>query len=130
MIQMMMNATTKNMVSICSEDASGCKHSTDSVEDSGIFYVTVRGSAPKPWLIRRTVENFLTLDKQLHKCIFDRRFSHLEDLSVAELGDKPKQFVADKVIAKLCLSPSEPLLLAIPLSLFLFHCALRGGLAR
>ncbi|GFO47026.1 GTPase-activating protein [Plakobranchus ocellatus] len=78
-------------VSICSEDASGCKHSADNAEDSTIFFVTVRGSAPKPWLIRRTLENFVTLDKQLHKCIFDRRFSHLEDIKAAELEAKPKQ---------------------------------------
>ncbi|KAK3791916.1 hypothetical protein RRG08_065468 [Elysia crispata] len=78
-------------VSLCSDDASGCKHSAENLEDSGILFVTVRGTAPKPWLIRRTLENFVTLDKQLHKCIFDRRFSHLEDLNVADLETKSKQ---------------------------------------
>lgn len=38
-------------------------------------------SHDKKWIIYRTYENFRYLDKHFHECIFDRKFSCLEDLS-------------------------------------------------
>lgn len=38
-------------------------------------------SNEKKWIIYRTFENFRYLDKHLHECIFDRKFTLLEDLS-------------------------------------------------
>ncbi|RZF47809.1 hypothetical protein LSTR_LSTR012126 [Laodelphax striatellus] len=37
-------------------------------------------SGGQTWLLRRTYENFRMLDKQLHRCIYDRKFSQLPEL--------------------------------------------------
>ncbi|XP_035827001.1 serine-rich adhesin for platelets [Aplysia californica] len=81
-------------VTLCGdEDSSSYKHNVDAADGPRMFLVTVTGSAPKPWMIRRTVDNFEMLDKQLHRCIFDRKFSHLEDLTLAQLEVKTRQEV-------------------------------------
>ena len=44
--------------------------------------LTVRvTSAGQSWLLRRTYDNFRMLDQQLHRCIYDRKFSNLTELS-------------------------------------------------
>ena len=43
-------------------------------------------SNDKKWIINRTYENFRCLDKFLHDCIFDRKFSGLEEPSINGLG--------------------------------------------
>lgn len=40
-------------------------------------------SHDKKWIIYRSLENFAYLDKHLHECIFDRKFSLLDDLAEA-----------------------------------------------
>lgn len=41
------------------------------------------------WMVRRTYEEFRTLDAHLHQCIYDRRYSQLLPLpSLCELGDR------------------------------------------
>uniref|UniRef100_H3ABC7 Rho GTPase activating protein 33 n=1 Tax=Latimeria chalumnae TaxID=7897 RepID=H3ABC7_LATCH len=43
----------------------------------------------KTWFVRRSYEEFRTLDSHLHLCIYDRRFSCLTELpSLSELGDR------------------------------------------
>lgn len=32
------------------------------------------------WFLRRTYRDFVQFDKQLHRCVFDRRYSHLPEL--------------------------------------------------
>ena len=44
------------------------------------FYVRVQ-SADREWLLKRGQREFTMFDRQLHRCIFDRRFSLLPDLS-------------------------------------------------
>ena len=34
-------------------------------------------SSSRRWLIRRTLEDFQSLDRQLHTCVYDRRYSQL-----------------------------------------------------
>jgi len=34
----------------------------------------------KVWVVHRTYEHLVTLDKQLHSCVFDRSISQLADL--------------------------------------------------
>ena len=34
-------------------------------------------SSYRRWLIRRTLEDFQSLDRQLHTCVYDRRYSQL-----------------------------------------------------
>ncbi|XP_059176318.1 uncharacterized protein LOC131956003 isoform X2 [Physella acuta] len=88
-------------LSLCGDDSSIYKHNTEPPNDLRMFLVTV--SAEKSWMIRRSVENFATLDKQLHRCIYDRRFSQLEDLKAAQLETKTRaevQPVIEKYLSR------------------------------
>lgn len=38
-------------------------------------------SHSKSWVVRRSLENFALLDEQLHKCIYDRRYSRLPEFN-------------------------------------------------
>ena len=38
-------------------------------------------SNDKTWIVRRSLENFALLDEQLHKCIYDRRYSKLPEIN-------------------------------------------------
>nr|XP_018898276.1 PREDICTED: GTPase-activating protein CdGAPr isoform X2 [Bemisia tabaci] len=54
-------------------------------------YLTVKViSGDQSWLLRRTYDNFRMLDKQLHRCIYDRKFSALPELPypIDNLQDK------------------------------------------
>lgn len=44
-----------------------------------IYYIKVQ-SNEKTWTIKRSYENFRLLDKQLHKCIYDRSYSELIEI--------------------------------------------------
>uniref|UniRef100_A0A2C9JKY5 GTPase-activating protein CdGAPr n=1 Tax=Biomphalaria glabrata TaxID=6526 RepID=A0A2C9JKY5_BIOGL len=80
-------------LAMCSDDANNYKHNTELSEDSRMFLVSVSVGSTRTWIIRRSLDNFDMLDKQLHRCIFDRRFSHLEDLKAAQLETKSRQDV-------------------------------------
>ncbi|TRY77945.1 hypothetical protein TCAL_10902 [Tigriopus californicus] len=43
--------------------------------------VTSRG---RTWVVRRSYENFVLLDKQSHQCVYDRRYSQLPEIVEAE----------------------------------------------
>ncbi|XP_013791079.1 rho GTPase-activating protein 32-like, partial [Limulus polyphemus] len=47
------------------------------------FYVKVSSNS-RSWVIRRNYENFRMLDKQLHRCVYDRKFSVLQELPAGE----------------------------------------------
>ena len=47
--------------------------------DSSLFHIQVT-SNDKKWILSRTYENFRYLDKHLHDCIFDRKFSCLDEI--------------------------------------------------
>lgn len=47
----------------------------------------------KTWMVRRSYEEFRTLDAHLHQCIYDRRYSQLQTLpALAEIGDRVEIF--------------------------------------
>ncbi|XP_031432722.1 rho GTPase-activating protein 33 isoform X3 [Clupea harengus] len=47
----------------------------------------------KTWMVRRSYEEFRTLDAHLHQCIYDRRYSQLLPLPpLSEIGDKVEIF--------------------------------------
>ena len=52
-----------------------------------VFYIEVT-SRDKTWTISRSYENLRTFDRQLHKCIFDRKFSLLPELRKNELTEE------------------------------------------
>lgn len=63
---------------LCEEDQENYHH--QEYEQGEYQFMLRVMSKDKTWNIRRSYENFRMLDKQLHKCIFDRRFSHLPEL--------------------------------------------------
>jgi len=45
----------------------------------------------KSWIVKRSYEDFRVLDKHLHLCIYDRRFSQLAELPRSDvLRDSPE----------------------------------------
>ncbi|XP_035381974.1 rho GTPase-activating protein 33 isoform X2 [Electrophorus electricus] len=47
----------------------------------------------KTWMVRRSYEEFCTLDAHLHQCIYDRRYSQLLSLpALGEIGDRVEIF--------------------------------------
>jgi len=38
----------------------------------------------KTWIVKRSYENFIFLDKQVHQCVFDRKISMLPELPLEE----------------------------------------------
>ncbi|GAB1603250.1 uncharacterized protein LOC115221295 isoform X1 [Argonauta hians] len=69
------------------EDQENYHHRGNTEEGELQFMLRVM-SKDKTWNIRRSYDNFRMLDKQLHKCIFDRRFSHLPELgSQSDISD-------------------------------------------
>ncbi|XP_076372249.1 rho GTPase-activating protein 32-like [Tachypleus tridentatus] len=60
------------------------------------FYVEIT-SNEKTWMIRRNYENFRMLDKQLHRCVYDRKFSILQELPVVE------NIIEDELTEEVCI---------------------------
>ncbi|MGH0178391.1 UNVERIFIED_CONTAM: hypothetical protein FKN15_077335 [Acipenser sinensis] len=56
---------------------------TLSPAKDAVFLVQVSCQG-KTWLVRRTYEEFRTLDSHLHQCIYDRRYSQLDQLPPIE----------------------------------------------
>ncbi|XP_053409299.1 serine/arginine repetitive matrix protein 2-like isoform X3 [Mercenaria mercenaria] len=67
-------------VCLCDDDNEQYHHNGESTK---YFYVKIT-SNDKTWLVRRTLQNFRMLDQKLHRCIFDRKFSHLPDVALIE----------------------------------------------
>jgi hypothetical protein len=63
----------------------------------------------KSWNVRRTFKNFRLLDRQLHKCIFDRKFSQLVDLGQQEENSRSYD-VSCSMFAKIYLLSKELIL--------------------
>ncbi|XP_039986032.1 rho GTPase-activating protein 32 isoform X2 [Xiphias gladius] len=57
--------------------SEGPKAGLDSKELVFLVQITCQG---RNWLVKRSYEDFRVLDKHLHLCIYDRRYSHLTEL--------------------------------------------------
>ncbi|XP_069390441.1 rho GTPase-activating protein 32-like isoform X3 [Paralichthys olivaceus] len=57
--------------------SEGPKAGSDSKELVFLVQITCQG---RNWLVKRSYEDFRVLDKHLHLCIYDRRYSHLTEL--------------------------------------------------
>ena len=80
----------KPAVSTGSSSSTNCLASNGALpnnssgpDSSNIWFHLQVTSNDKKWVINRTYENFRYLDKFLHDCIFDRKFSGLEEPSIA-----------------------------------------------
>jgi len=62
------------------EHKSSSNHSSSSTLNENTWFHLQVTSNEKKWIIYRTYENFRYLDKFLHDCIFDRKFSTLDEL--------------------------------------------------
>lgn len=67
-------------VRLCDDDNEQYHHNGESAK---YYYVKIT-SNDKTWLVRRTLLNFRMLDQKLHRCIFDRKFSHLPEIALIE----------------------------------------------
>jgi len=50
-------------------------------------------SQGRSWLLRRYFKDFCTLDHQLHRCIYDRKFSGLPELDPNQLEVSTSTFL-------------------------------------
>ncbi|XP_061189339.1 uncharacterized protein LOC133197362 isoform X2 [Saccostrea echinata] len=76
-------------VSLCDEEQENFHHVNG--EEEGTAYLIKITCGNKSWMVKRTLKNFCMLDRQLHKCIFDRKFSRLPDLQKSDEGSVSKE---------------------------------------
>ncbi|KAL8594254.1 hypothetical protein ACOMHN_044198 [Nucella lapillus] len=79
----------KLQVALCEDERDSCRHKTGE----GTVQVRVCCNG-RLWTVRRSLEHFCSLDQQLHRCIFDRRFSHLPLLLAPDLQVLTAQLLA------------------------------------
>ncbi len=65
------------------DDENNKPHISESYDNNILFNIQVT-SNDKKWIILRSLENFRYLDKHLHDCIFDRKFSLLQQIDYAD----------------------------------------------
>ncbi|XP_063980110.1 rho GTPase-activating protein 32 isoform X2 [Diachasmimorpha longicaudata] len=70
-------------------ELDGLQVSVTEVPNDGGFAVRVT-SGDTCWTLQRSYENFVMFDKQLHRCIFDRKFSSLVKLPETQADNTPE----------------------------------------
>ncbi len=65
------------------DDNSTKPHMNENNDNNIIFNIQVT-SNDKKWIVLRSLENFRYLDKHLHDCIFDRKFSSLQRIEYTD----------------------------------------------
>uniref|UniRef100_A0A6Q2ZA42 Rho GTPase activating protein 33 n=1 Tax=Esox lucius TaxID=8010 RepID=A0A6Q2ZA42_ESOLU len=72
------------------EQNDACWNSLSAKDLVFLVHVSCQG---KMWMVRRSYEEFCTLDAHLHQCIYDRRYSQLLPLPpLSEIGDRVEIF--------------------------------------
>ncbi|KAJ8005357.1 hypothetical protein DPEC_G00145780 [Dallia pectoralis] len=67
--------------------------SWNSVSAKDLVFLVQVSCQGKMWMVRRSYEEFCTLDAHLHQCIYDRRYSQLLPLpALSEIGDRVEIF--------------------------------------
>lgn len=84
-------------------------HAEDAENQSFTIQVASQG---KSWLLRRTYQNFRSLDTQLHRCIYDRKFSALPELPPEDNLSVPQG--QDHEVLKIINSAAWHLVLFLP----------------
>ncbi|XP_041364518.1 rho GTPase-activating protein 32-like isoform X2 [Gigantopelta aegis] len=74
---------------LCENDPNRCQHSYHETKEQ--TYLVEVLSAKKQWTVCRTYSDFCMLDRQLHECVYNRRFSDLPELLPEEQNKKSKQ---------------------------------------
>ncbi|XP_054435425.1 rho GTPase-activating protein 32 [Pteronotus mesoamericanus] len=85
-------------LSLSEEQNDITKNGCESKELVYLVHIACQG---KSWIVKRSYEDFRVLDKHLHLCIYDRRFSQLSELPRSDaLKDSPES-VTQMLIAYL-----------------------------
>ena len=75
-------------LSLSEEQNEVTKNGCESKELVYLVHIACQG---KSWIVQRSYEDFRVLDKHLHLCIYDRRFSQLSELPRSDaLKDRPE----------------------------------------
>ncbi|XP_006873137.1 PREDICTED: rho GTPase-activating protein 32 [Chrysochloris asiatica] len=75
-------------LSLSEEQSEVTKNGCESKELVYLVQIACQG---KSWIVKRSYEDFRVLDKHLHLCIYDRRFSQLSELPRSDvLKDSPE----------------------------------------
>ncbi|KAG7469014.1 hypothetical protein MATL_G00124340 [Megalops atlanticus] len=75
---------------LASEQSEGHWNSGSAKDLVFLVQVSCQG---KVWMVRRSYEEFRTLDAHLHQCIYDRRYSQLLPLpALSEIEERPEVF--------------------------------------
>uniref|UniRef100_A0A8C0FPI6 Rho GTPase activating protein 32 n=1 Tax=Bubo bubo TaxID=30461 RepID=A0A8C0FPI6_BUBBB len=93
-------------------------------ESKELVYLVQISCQGRSWIVKRSYEDFRVLDKHLHLCIYDRRFSQLSELPRSDaLKDSP-ELVTQMLMAYLSrLSAIAGNKINLGLFVFLFCCA-------
>ncbi|EQB78008.1 hypothetical protein CB1_000568034 [Camelus ferus] len=76
------------LLSLPEEQNEVTKNGCESKELVYLVHIACQG---KSWIVKRSYEDFRVLDKHLHLCIYDRRFSQLSELPRSDtLKDSPE----------------------------------------
>ncbi|KAJ8316127.1 hypothetical protein KUTeg_006141 [Tegillarca granosa] len=90
-------------VNLCDEDQENTKRDVEDINER-TFLVKVC-SNDKTWKVRRTFKNFRSLDRQLHKCIYDRKFSRLTDLETE--ANRIQSYEVGDIVSVIDMPPVE-----------------------
>ncbi|XP_051052984.1 rho GTPase-activating protein 32 isoform X2 [Phodopus roborovskii] len=85
-------------LSLSEEQNEVMKNGCDSKELVYLVQIACQG---KSWIVKRSYEDFRVLDKHLHLCIYDRRFSQLTELPRSDILKDSPESVAQMLTAYL-----------------------------
>ncbi|XP_027690900.1 rho GTPase-activating protein 32 isoform X6 [Vombatus ursinus] len=70
-------------------------------ESKELVYLVQIACQGKSWIVKRSYEDFRVLDKHLHLCIYDRRFSQLSELPRSDTLKDSSELVTQMLVAYL-----------------------------
>ncbi|KAF8783241.1 Rho GTPase-activating protein 32 like protein [Argiope bruennichi] len=91
-------------VFLCDKQNDSCKSSMlcsssankENENEHMCFLITVVSNSKK-WVVRRSYRNFMFLDTQLHRCVYDRKYSLLQELPHLPQDDPKDEDLEDKI---------------------------------
>ncbi|KAM9385078.1 rho GTPase-activating protein 32 isoform 2-T2 [Pholidichthys leucotaenia] len=78
-----------------------CEVTRNGYESKELVYLVHIYCQGRSWIVKRSYEDFRVLDKHLHLCIYDRRFSQLPELPRLDSLTDPSESVSQMLLAYL-----------------------------
>uniref|UniRef100_A0A1A7WNY2 Rho GTPase-activating protein 32 n=1 Tax=Iconisemion striatum TaxID=60296 RepID=A0A1A7WNY2_9TELE len=78
-----------------------CEVARNGYESKELVYLVHIYCQGRSWIVKRSYEDFRVLDKHLHLCIYDRRFSQLPELPRLDSLTDPSESVSQMLLAYL-----------------------------